>query len=207
MKSIISYVLILGATSGTLLAADWDPNDDTFDPTIHSVVVGEASWLGDPSPFVHLGLRRTGYTHVNPTDWKGFDPSVQISLMVPKQPGEKSQQGTGMLMMNRSQTLEFLKVVETGLKSAAQQKAKAPKKPKRIRINSAFKDADWALAFVSEKGKRFVNLENKSKGKTNTYRFSINASKKLLGAIKHSLKKVKTKAADGEPVGTSNPAS
>ncbi|TWT80328.1 hypothetical protein CA13_17410 [Planctomycetes bacterium CA13] len=184
MKRMIGCLLILCMIRGSLLAADWDPNDDTFDPSIHSVVVGDASWLGDPSPFVHMGLPRTGYTHVNPTNWEGFDPSVQISLMVPKKPSETTPQAGGMLMMNKNQTMEFIKVFENGLKAEPEEK--------RIQIKTGFKDADWAVTFASEKGQRFLQLENKTKDKVDTYRFSVNASKKLLGAIRHSLKKVES---------------
>ena len=64
-----------------MFAADWDPMDETFDPSIHSVVIGDRSWLGDPSPFTHVGLKRTGYTHVMPTNWEGFDPSIQATAI------------------------------------------------------------------------------------------------------------------------------
>ena len=175
-------------TTASLLADDWDPHDDTFDPSIHSVVVGDASWLGDPSPFIHTGLRRTGYTHVNQVEWEGFDPSVQISLMVPLHPGEATPPAGGMLMMNESQTSQFIKVFDAGLK--------ADPSDKRITIKTGFKDADWALTFASEKGQRFLQLENKSKDKVDIYRFSTNASKKLLGAIRHSMKKLQAMNAE-----------
>ena len=184
MKRMTGCLLILCLIPGSLLAADWDPNDDTFDPSIHSVVVGDASWIGDPSPFVHLGLPRTGYTHVNPTNWDGFDPSVQISLMVPLKPGETTPQAGGMLMMIKGQTVEFIHVFEGGLK--------AKPKEERIQIKTAMKDTDWAVTFATAKGQLFLQLENKVNDKVDTYRFSINASKKLLGAIRHSLKKVES---------------
>jgi hypothetical protein len=47
---------------------------------------------------------------------------------------------------------------------------------------------------VTDKGKRYLQLENKTKDKTDEYRFSINASKKLLGAIEHSLKSLDSNA-------------
>ena len=141
----------------------------------------QAGWAIHLRSF-HLGLPRIGYTHVSLTHWEGFDPSVQISLMVPLQPGETTPQAGGMLMMNKAQALEFIHVFEDALK--------AEPKEKRIQIKTGFKDADWAVTFATDKGQRFLQLENKTKDKVDTYRFSVNASKKLLGAIRHSLKKL-----------------
>ncbi|QDT11310.1 hypothetical protein [Planctomycetes bacterium K23_9] len=184
MKRIIGSLLVLCLLSGSLVAGDWDPNDDTFDPSIKSVVVENTTWLGDPSPFVHLGIPRTGYTHVNQTNWDGFDPSVQISLMVPLKPGETKPRAGGMLMMNQAQTTELIQVIEGALKSEP--------KEERIQIKTGMKDADWALTFATDKESRFLQLENKTKDKVDAYRFSINASKKLLGAIRHSLKQLES---------------
>ncbi|TWU25230.1 hypothetical protein Pla52o_15280 [Novipirellula galeiformis] len=177
-------LMMLGMISGSLLAADWDPNDDTFDPSIQSVVVGDASWIGDPSPFVHLGLPRTGYTYVNATHWDGFDPSVQLSLMVPLKAGETTPQAGGMLMMNKVQTIELIKLFETGLRADSKQEP--------IQIKTAMKDVNWSMAIATDEGQRFIQLQNKTNDKVDTYRFSINASKKLLGAIRHSLQKLES---------------
>lgn len=121
MNRMIGCFLMICINGGFLQGADWDPNDDTFDPSIHSVVVGDASWLGDPSPFVHLGLPRTGYTHVNQTNWEGFDPAVQISLMVPLEPGEKTPPAGGMLLLNQAQTLKFIQVFQDGVRAKSTQ--------------------------------------------------------------------------------------
>ena len=64
---------------------------------------------------------------------------------------------------------------------------------KRVKLKTALKDADWTLVSSSEKDQRFIQLEFKSKDKVDKYRFSINASKKLLGAIQHSLKSLDKK--------------
>jgi hypothetical protein len=105
--------------------------------------------------------------------------------MVPLKPGETTPQAGGMLMMNKDQTMEFINVFEDGLK--------AEPKEERIQVKTAFKDADWAVTFATDKGQRFLQLENKTKDKVDTYRFSINASKKLLGAIRHSFKTLESR--------------
>tara|TARA_R110002049_G_scaffold182485_2_gene350348 strand:- start:88012 stop:88566 length:555 start_codon:yes stop_codon:yes gene_type:complete len=182
---LFGTLLIFCVTSTIVFADDWHPDDDTFDPSVHSVVAGGATRLGDPSPFVHLGLSRTGYTYVNQTHWDGFDPSVQLSLIVPAKPNDATPPG-GMLLMNQEQTLNFIKAFESAVK--------AEPKGKRIPIKTGLKQADWALTFANDQGNRFLQLESKNKDKTDTYRFSINASKKLLGAIRHSLDKLNSES-------------
>ncbi|TWT51249.1 hypothetical protein Pla22_40260 [Rubripirellula amarantea] len=185
---LFSIILVLGFVPGTLLGADWHPEDDTFDPTIHSVVIGNASWIGDPSPFVHTGTSRTGYTYVNSTNYAGMDPSVQLSLMVPLKPGEAAPPAGGMLMLDANQTETLLKAFAKAIES------KPTDKVQRSKVETALKDAEWALSVDSDQDARFLQLENKTKDKVDTYRFSVNASKKLVGAIEHSLKKLTAEA-------------
>lgn len=199
MKRILTCLFILAAFNDTSSRADWDPKDETFDPSLQSVVIGDRSWIGDPSPFVHVGLKRTGYTYVMPTEWEGFDPSVQISLIVPLKPGETTPQSTGMLMMNRAQTLEFIKAVDAGWKTDEKKENTLAKTTKRVSIKSAFKDVDWGMRFVTADGQRLLQLDNKSHGKVNAYQLSIHASKKLIGALQHSLKKLEGKSAPPKP--------
>ncbi|MCA9135705.1 MAG: hypothetical protein KDB00_03075 [Planctomycetales bacterium] len=190
MKQLFGCLLLACVFVGPIVAGDWDANDDSFDPNIHSVVIGDRSWLGDPSPFVFTELSRRGYTHVNATNYEGFDPSVAISLMVPNPLGDTSSPHGGMLMMNKDQTLVFIKHVTDLLK------AEEKDSEKRIEIKSAFKGADWALVSKhDDSGQLIVQLENKTADKTDVYRFTANASKKLLGAIRHSLKKLDAKDA------------
>ena len=190
MNRVIVSWLSVCLVAGSLTADGWDPEDDTFDPTIPSVNVGNATWLGDPSPFVYLPKNRTGYTYVQATDWEGFDPSVQISLMVPIEGAEKTPPGAGMLMLNKSQSADFIKALTDATQS------ELPVDAKRIEIETAMQDANWALNVAADQGKRFLQLENKRDDKLETYRFTINASKKLIGAVKHSLKKLKSKSGE-----------
>jgi hypothetical protein len=170
-----------------LNADDWDPNDDTFDPNIKSVVIGNASWIGDPSPFVHTDTSRTGYTYVNATNFEGFPPSVQISLMVPLAPGETKPSVGGMLMFNKDQAVKIVQILTDVLK------ADKKEKQNRIQIETSLKDADWVLVATTDNGQRFLQFENKLKDRVDKYRFSINASRKLLGAVQHSVKGLATK--------------
>lgn len=188
----IPFVLLclLAGTSATSHAQDWDANDDSFDPTIHSVVIGDASWLGDPSPFVHLQSTRTGYTHVGQVNWDGFEPSVQLSLMVPKLPTEEAPPAGGMLLMDKAQSLQFIKMFQEALNSESKEDTKP------TQIKTSMKDAMWALRQSKADGSRFIDLENKEADKVVAYRFTINASRKLLQAFEHSFKKLEAKEAE-----------
>lgn len=188
MTRIPVFLLTGFLFAGSLVAADWDPNDDTFDPSLQSVVIGNRSWLGDPSPFVHQGSSRTGYTHVNAAHYEGFDASVVISLMVPLEPGETKPAGGGMLMLNESQTQKAIESL-TAMLNADKAEAAKP-----VEVETALQGATWKLIPKTESDKRFIDLENETKESTHTYRFSINACKKLLGAIKHSQKSLAEKA-------------
>lgn len=180
--------LISWTFAGSLIADDWDPNDDTFDPKIKSVVIGDRSWIGDPSPFVYTGLSRTGYTHVNATQFQGFPPAVQISLMVPLVAGETKPPAGGMLMFDKAQTTKVIEVPKDAVKDGQKDQQK------RVQLKTSLKNADWVLVYVTNQGQRCLQFENKTKDKTDKYRFSINASKKLLGAIQQSLKSLESKA-------------
>ncbi|MEM9645202.1 MAG: hypothetical protein AAF989_09425 [Planctomycetota bacterium] len=186
MRRILAVFTVLCLVSGVSIAANWNAEDDTFDPGIHSVVIGDRSWLGDPSPFVHSGVQRTGYTHVQKTEWEGFEPSVQLSLIVPSKPGEKMTQVGGMLLLNEDQATKFLDVVESWFKSDSDSE-------KRIPIETGMKNAHWEFKFLTDKGQRFLQLESKNKEKVDRYRFGVNPSKKLVGAIRHSLSLIQAK--------------
>ncbi|GAA5506889.1 hypothetical protein Rcae01_02342 [Novipirellula caenicola] len=179
---MITCVLLCMITA-PLLAEDWNPNDDTFDPNLQSVVIGDRSWIGDPSPFVHSESSRTGYTYVNATDYEGMDPALQVSLMVPLQPGETVPAAGGMLMMTPNQAKALVKAIEGKIAEGSTDKQQ------RVPIATSIQGPDWGLKSKSQAETKFIELENKTKDKVDTYRFSINASK-LLGAIKHSLKKL-----------------
>ncbi|WP_372895203.1 hypothetical protein [Stieleria sp.] len=175
-------------STGLLLADDWSADDDTFDPSLQSVVIGDRSWIGDPSPFVHVESSRTGYTYVNATNYSGLDPAVQLSLMVPLKAGESQPPGGGMLMLNGEQTRAFIKAITDAIES------KPGETEEGVQIKTALEGAQWSLAAAKDNDTRVLHLDNKLKEKSHRYRFSVNASKKLIGAIKHSLKKLEATA-------------
>lgn len=172
------------AFCGTVPAsAQWDPNDDTFDPSIKSVVIGDRSWLGDPSPFVLEELRRTGYTYVSATNYEGMAPSVTISLMVPIKLGETKPLGAA-LFFDRAKAKSMSRLLTKTLESKA-------KETEPMEIVTTIENATWRLVPTEEEGKRLFVFENKKKDEVDRYRFSANALKKLLGAFEHARNNLK----------------
>jgi hypothetical protein len=180
----IGWLLLMLVAGPSLRAQEWSPEDDSFDPSIHSVVIGNSSWIGDPSPFIHLGSSRTGYTHVHTTNYEGFPPAVAIALMVPGEPGDTEPPAGGILMFDQEQAADWIATMERFSRSEESK----PSKP--LKLNTAMKGAQWELVVVREDGKRLFRLNNQVDNKTETYQFSQNAVLKLLGAAKHSLKKL-----------------
>ncbi|MCA9150314.1 MAG: hypothetical protein KDA92_13480 [Planctomycetales bacterium] len=175
--------------STAAIAQNWSADDDTFDPSLHSVTIGDATWIGDPSPFVHAGSGRTGYTYVNVVNYEGMDPSVQLSLMVPLAAGETQPAAGGMLMLNQKQAEAFMAAFSRDIK------AEADEPLERFPFATALKGADWALTVATTKRGRVLQLETKNEEKVDVYQFSVNASKKLLGALEHSYKKLAAQSA------------
>lgn len=58
-------------------AGTWDPDDDTFDPAVASVVAEGGTRLGDPAPFLRDGSEETGFTHVTIQE----DPVREMALI------------------------------------------------------------------------------------------------------------------------------
>ncbi|MEM6689906.1 MAG: hypothetical protein AAF664_10790 [Planctomycetota bacterium] len=183
MKYWLAFAFLSAFPVNTVSAGDWSPDDDSFDPSVKSVLIEDRTWIGDPSPFLLVGSGRTGYTYTQATAWEGFDPSVNISLMVPIVPGETKAPGGGTLMLAERQAKSWIKTIGGLLKDQDVSSAKS------IAIESAMGNAVWSVRVTSgEDGNRMIELENNQQGSAEVYRFSINATKKLLGAVAHSLK-------------------
>jgi hypothetical protein len=183
-------MLSLGIAIATSVLAhqdsDWHADDETFDPKLKSVVIGNNSWIGDPSPFQWVETQRTGYTHVQPTKYEGLPPAIQVSLMVPQGTTEDQPHHGTMLLLSAEQTAQML----TQLKSLIE--TKSEKGTEKQRLPTAMEQADWQLGKQLQANTQYVEFENKVSDQTFVYRFSIPATKKLIGAIEHALEGLKS---------------
>ncbi len=195
-RYLCCWLFLLLCVPGSGLAQEWDPEDTTFDPGIQSVVIGNRSWLGDPCPFVYMPLPRIGYTYVAATRFEGYPPSVQISLIVPLEPGETQSVG-GMLMMNEKQTRELLEKLEAAIKHTETTKDTKPN-PERYQsvVATAMDHVKWTLSTITADEKPRIQFESSTDDKNEAFQFSANAARKLVGAIKHALSQL-TEDSDG----------
>ncbi|MEM1443143.1 MAG: hypothetical protein AAGF67_12425, partial [Verrucomicrobiota bacterium] len=59
----------------------WDPEDDTFDPSVATVIANGSTRLGDPSPYLREGYEEFGYTHVGSSVPEEGDPTINLSFI------------------------------------------------------------------------------------------------------------------------------
>lgn len=187
--------LAFSLVSGFVFAQDWDPEDTTFDPGVKSVVIGNRSWLGDPCPFMYTPLSRTGYTYVAATHFEGYPPSVQISLIVPLEPGETQSVG-GMLMMNEEQARGLLNKLEAAIKHIENSKEKGSSERHQAVVDTAMDHVQWTVVTSVAAGKPCIQFDSKTNDKVEAFQFSVNATKKLIGAIQHALSQLKKESDD-----------
>lgn len=163
---------------------NWSADDDTFDPTIHSVVIGTNSWIGDPSPFVHATSKRTGYTYSHTTNYQGMAPSVQLSLMIPLEAGETQPPGGGMMIMDEAQSKIFIEAIRKAVEAKADDKFEA------VPVKTSMESFQWTLRLKIEGDQKVIELVEKQEQAEHDYQFTVNASRKLIGALEHSLKEL-----------------
>lgn len=191
----VLFFFLSGFSAGMASADGWNAEDETFDPNLPSVIIGNRTWIGDPVPFtLATQSNRVGYTHIHTPNWAGFPPSVAISLMVPLQPGESKPIAGASLMLEQQQAALLAEKIAGMLKqetTAAEKSTMA----KKWTLQTAMKGADWKLVSATDDDQtRFIQLENKVQDQVHAYRFSSSASKKLISAVRHFQKQLnKTK--------------
>ena len=156
----------------------WDPEDETFDPKIQAVVVDGASRLGDPSPFYREGYKERGFTHVGFTIPKTGDPSVNLALILPPDPDDPAKQLGGALYLPLKNARALVEALEKG--------AGLSETHLVWKVDWA---GTWTLRFAEKEGLVF---QQEHMGKAVKFFLSLPASKKLAGALKHSIEKVET---------------
>jgi len=174
---ILPALLLFSCGFGTVFA--WDADDDTFDPSIETVIVDGKTRLGDPAPFQQLGIEHRGFTHVGfqqPATGPGM---IVVSLLVDLVPGESTPPGAGMFLLpaDAEKLLDLLE--RSGVEEAEPGAVGEP-------IAGAMGDV-WKIVVSKQEGQSYIDLERSMAGTTLTFRFTRNASRKLAGAITHSL--------------------
>ena len=93
--------------------ADWNPDDDTFDPSIAETVANGSTRIGDPSPFRQDGYDIVGYTYLQAKSDENSGVLVWVSLIVPFVPAEMEKPGGAsmFLTLEQAETLQSHLVV------------------------------------------------------------------------------------------------
>lgn len=179
---------VVAFASFSSIAFGWDPEDTTFDPTIESVIANGATRIGDPSPFQFIdneGGGITGYTYTLGKKSEGSAPLVTFSLIVPMYSDDNLARGGASLFMDEAKTKEFLAALEKGIASAGTDETSL------LKLTGFGPDDKWeVLQTKGEDGSPRIVLRRDFNNALNTYLFSINATKKLTGALKHALSEI-----------------
>lgn len=156
-------------------AVAWDPEDETFDPTVFETIIDGASRIGDPSPFYREGYEERGFTVVNFTKQEeSANSTVNLAFLVLPRQDDPAKMLGGSLYLP-VQSAESL--VEALGKGADLKKAYS--------VTRGGWMGDWTLTFVEEEGMVFVQSKD---GQSAKFTLSVPAAKKLAGALEHSIK-------------------
>ncbi|MEM9015417.1 MAG: hypothetical protein AAGC68_00290 [Verrucomicrobiota bacterium] len=164
-------ILLAISLTGSPLAMAWDPDDETFDPTIQTVIADGSTRLGDPSPVYQEGVEVRGFTHVGFTRSPEGVVSINVSLIVPVVTDDPAKHPMAGL---------FLSVEEAEKLADALEEADGFKKELSVQKTEGM--GNWTLEWDGEK---FLRLTNDHADRGATFLLSSPASKKLAGAVRH----------------------
>jgi len=175
----LSILLSISFLFSSLHAATWDPEDDTFDPSVKETIANGTSWIGDPSPCRQDGYDIVGYTYLVAKSGENSGVLVWVSFIVPFVPGEMEKPGgaTMFLSVEQAETLQVLlrKAIEgAGAKD-------------RKEVGVVFENPNYETwkVFVDGSTDAPIVLHRKRAEKTEQYRLSLNPAKKMLDALNH----------------------
>lgn len=173
MRTILTLLLF---SISPVISHAWDPDDDTFDPSIQSVVADGASRIGDPSPFYREGYEERGFTYVAFTKPEEGETTVNLSLILPPDPDDPAKQLGGSIFLPIGAAEELAGKLEDGADLA-----------EAFVILEESWNGKWTLD--SAEGKLVIQQEYQ--GETVKFSLSIPAAKKLAGALRHAIEGAK----------------
>ncbi|MCB1203207.1 MAG: hypothetical protein KDN18_03025 [Verrucomicrobiae bacterium] len=160
--------LLLPLLSSPLQA--WDPDDETFDPSIDSVIADGATRIGDPSPVYREGISERGFTHVGFSKSPEGKVTVQLSFIVPPDP---QKQFFAALFLSPEEATRLAGLFRKGSGISGE-----------VAIPNLFEMGNWMVSWDGKANLRVTNDHAESGG---AFLLSIPAAKKLAGALEHSV--------------------
>lgn len=188
----LSLLLSAGILFSSLYAATWDPEDDTFDPSIKETIAHGSSRIGDPSPVRQDGYDFVGYTYLQAKEDSNSGVLVWVSMIIPFVPDEMEKPGGATMFLSVEQA-EILK----GLLVKAIEEA-AAKDRKEIGVVFDNPSYETWKVFVDGSTDAPIVLHRTKGEDIEQYRLSLNPAKKMLDALNYAIAEGKKLAAAAE---------
>lgn len=170
MRSL-PLILLLGLLSPCALA--WDPEDETFDPSVFETIIDGSSRIGDPSPVYPKGSAVRGFTYVKGSKSAEAGVSVMVSLILTPDPAKPQAFLPGSAYLNAHEAGSLAEWLRQGAALA---------KTEVIHDHPGM--GKWTIRYEAEHGIILTNSRGKESGE---FVLSIPAAKKLAGAVEHAI--------------------
>lgn len=168
LRPFFLALFLLPLPASTLLA--WDPDDETFDPTVDSVIADGSTRIGDPSPVYREGIAERGFTHVGFSKSPEGKVTVQLSFIVPPDP---EKQFFAALYLTAEEATRLAGLFRKGSGVSGE-----------ITVLEHPGMGNWKLSWDGKSNLRVTNDHAESGG---VFLLSLPAAKKLAGALEHSV--------------------
>tara|TARA_R110002096_G_scaffold233764_7_gene423903 strand:- start:3614 stop:4195 length:582 start_codon:yes stop_codon:yes gene_type:complete len=193
MKTVTAFLLSL-VSIATLDAAGWNPEDDTFDPSVESVIANGNSWIGDPSPVHQDGYDIDGYTYVVAKPDQNGNALIWVSLIIPAIPGDTRPPGGATLFLPIEQAETLQGLLDQAITIAGSNDKVGHNKEVGTVVETPGYET-WKV--MIDGGTDAPVLFHHTRGEdTGIYRLKLNPAKKLLEALTHFLAEGKKVAAE-----------
>lgn len=165
-------ILLIGLCFSGALA--WDPEDETFDPTVFETIIDGNSRIGDPSPVYAKGSSVRGFTYVKGSKTPEAGVSVMVSLILSPDPAKPQAFMPGGAYLNAKEAGKLAEWLRLGAELT---------KTEVIHDHPGM--GKWTIRYESQHG---IILTNERGQESGDFVLSIAASKKLAGAVEHAVK-------------------
>ncbi|MEC5127479.1 hypothetical protein VSU19_12000 [Verrucomicrobiales bacterium BCK34] len=169
--------------------ADWNPDDDTFDPSITETVANGSTRIGDPSPFRQDGYDIVGYTYLQAKSDENSGVLVWVSLIVPFVPAEMEKPGGASMFLTLEQAETLQSHLAGAIESAGDQG--------RNEVGVVFENPSYETwkVFVDGSTDAPVVLHRTRGDVIDQFRLAVNPAKKMLDALTYYIAEGKKLAA------------
>ncbi len=175
----VFIILTTGFLLSRFCVADWNPEDDTFDPSVTETIANGSTRIGDPSPFRQDGYDIVGYTYLVAKSDETSGVLVWVSLIVPFVPGEMEKPGGASMFLS----VEQAETLQGHLAKAIEEAGAEDRQEIGVVVENGSYET-WKV-FVDGSTDAPVVLHRKRGETTEQYRLSVNPARKMLDALNY----------------------